>query len=127
MEFGHTLFWVILLVPPLIGALAPILGLDLGGSNRVALLGDPAQNLGKTQFNTSENDYYVSTCWYKNEVSTKPWNTKPPTKYSEEEKMKKGRNKSVLHSGLENPKMNKNHSSYQSLFRMYESPVGIGT
>ena len=33
--------------------------------------------------------------------------------------MKKGRNKSVLHSGLENPKMNKNHSSYQSLFRMY--------
>jgi hypothetical protein len=33
--------------------------------------------------------------------------------------MKRGRNGSALHTGLENPKMNKNHPSYQSLIQKF--------
>jgi hypothetical protein len=38
--------------------------------------------------------------------------------------MKRGRKGSALHTGLENPKMNKNHPSYQSLIRKYGQMPG---
>ena len=38
--------------------------------------------------------------------------------------MKRGRNGSALHNGLENPKMNKNHPSYQSLIQKFGQMPG---
>ena len=77
--------------------------------NRVKYMG------GKTPFHTRGNNYYVSNLWYKKEVGTKNRYQRSPQSSCQNTQKKKGsqwkgkiergRNGSVLHTGLENPKM----------------------